>query len=59
MMVALEDPMTYKEAMGGSEKKNLNLTLRKELDSIERDNTWTDAVLQPGKDDIPCKVVLN
>lgn len=57
-MLAAEDPMMYEESVRSSEKNEWKLSLRGQLDSMERSNTWAHAVLWPGKDTIPCNVVL-
>lgn len=49
-MMAVRDPVTNKEAKRGSEKNEWNLSLKEELDSIERNDTRTDTELRPGKD---------
>lgn len=58
MMVIVEDPETYEEAMRASKRNELRLDLNEELDSIERNNTWVKAVLPRGKDAIQCRVVI-
>lgn len=58
VVVAVEDSVTYEEAMEGRGKNEWKQTQKKELDYIKWGRTWTHTVLPLGKDAIQCEVVL-
>lgn len=57
-MMAAKDSVTYQGAISGSQKNDSKLSLKAQLDFIERSNTWIQTVLPLGKDALRCKVVL-
>lgn len=44
--------------MRASKKNECKLVLKEELDSMESSNTWIHTDYPPGKDALPCGVVL-
>lgn len=48
-VMAVENPLTFEEAMGSSYHVHGRQTTTEELKSIEDSRTWTKAALTPGK----------
>lgn len=58
VMVAIDDPVTYKQAMECPEKEHWERAIYEELDSIETNKKWTKTKFPLGKEAIRCKVIF-
>lgn len=58
-MAAVDEPVTYQEAMDSTGRGDWNCTMKEDLDCNEENSTWRVSRLPIAKEEIPCKIAFN